>query len=114
MDAWFNSSTIDIEPVQRTPEEQRAVDTDTSQMALYHYETCMFCARVRKAIGALGLNIQLRDIMVDADHYRALVDGGGRGTVPCLYVAGGADQPIWMYESADIIRYLAGRFSGEA
>ena len=110
MDAWFNPQTIEIKAVQRTPEEQRAVDTRTANMALYHYDTCMFCARVRKAIEALRLNIEGRDIMNDADHYRALVDGGGRSTVPCLYIGNDTSDPIWMYESAEIIRYLAETF----
>jgi glutathione S-transferase len=110
MDAWFNPQTIEIKAVQRTPEEQLAVDARTANMALYHYATCMYCARVRKVIEALHLDIERRDIMEDADHYRALVDGGGRSTVPCLYIDEGAGEPVWMYESADIIQYLAEHF----
>lgn len=110
MDAWFNSQAIEIKAVQRTPAEQQAVDARTATMALYHYDTCMFCARVKKAVEALRLDIERRDIMSDADHYRALVDGGGRGTVPCLYIGEEATDPIWMYESADIIHYLAETF----
>ena len=102
---------IEIKAVQRSAEEQRAVDARTADMVLYHYDTCMFCARVREAIEALNLNIESRDIMNDADHYRALVDGGGRSTVPCLYIGGDTSDPIWMYESADIIRYLAATFT---
>ena len=110
MDAWSNPQTIEISDVKRSPAEQQAVDARTATMALYHYATCMFCARVRNVMEVLSLDIQARDIMEDADHYQALVNGGGRSTVPCLYIDNGTDEPIWMYESADIMRYLAETF----
>lgn len=113
-DAWFKPQTIAINPVQRTPDEQREVDRRTASMSLYHYDTCMFCAKVRRAIEALALDIELRDILSDADHRRTLVEGGGRSTVPCLRIDGPDGEPSWMYESADIIRFLAGEFGGSA
>ncbi|MGR8918706.1 MAG: glutaredoxin family protein [Gammaproteobacteria bacterium] len=111
LDAWFNKPKIEITRVERDPEAQAAVDAATAGMALYHYDTCMFCARVRKAIDALGLNIELRDVMHDRGHYRDLALNGGRTTVPCLLI--GKDDPAtgqWMYESADIIAWLGQRF----
>ena len=112
LESWFQSSTKEISEVTRDSASQQAVDEQTADLALYHYDTCMFCARVRRAIAALKLDIELRDIMADNEHYRTLAYGGGRTTVPCLLIGKSTDSPTWMYESADIIEYLADRFGG--
>lgn len=114
LDSWFaptggNAGT----PVQRSPEAQALVDAETAELALYHYDSCMFCARVRRAIARLNLDIELRDILRDANHRRDLEAGGGRSTVPCLRIGKGADAK-WMYESADIVAWLEKKFGGAA
>lgn len=109
LESWFSSPTNDLVAVERNPEDQQKVDMETADLALYHYESCMFCARVRKAMATLNLKIELRDVMRDAKHRRDLEQGGGRSTVPCLRIGLGEDGK-WMYESADIIAYLAKRF----
>ena len=111
LESWFNTPSTDLGPVERSVEAQRQVDADTAGMALYHYESCMFCARVRRAIATLKLNIELRDVLRDTTHRRDLEAGGGRTTVPCLRIDDGG-KTRWMYESADIIAYLNGRFGG--
>jgi glutathione S-transferase len=55
-----------------------------------------------------GWNFPLKDIMRDGDARRALIDGGGRATVPCLRIDRG-EQVLWLYESLDIIDYLESR-----
>lgn len=113
-DAWFDSPKS-VAPVTRTPEEQARVDAESAVLALYHYDSCMYCARVRKAIAALGLDIELRNVMTEREHYRDLLANGGSTTVPCLRI--GKLNPAtdrWMYESADIVRYLVERFGGAA
>lgn len=111
LDAWFKpQKAIEIQRVERGAQAQRDVDRRTASMALYHYDTCMFCAKVRRAMDALALNIELRDILGEAAHRRALVEGGGRGTVPCLRIERPDGETEWMYESADIIRFLDGAF----
>ena len=97
-------------PITRSPEEQGRVDEGTRTLALYHYEACWFSARVRRAIEHLQLKIDKRDIMESADHRRALAEGGGRSTVPCLRIQHGDGQHQWLYESAAIIDYLLNRF----
>jgi glutathione S-transferase len=109
-ESWFSPNPAAPATLERSPEAQQRVDGQTSELALYHYESCMFCARVRQAIARLHLKIELRDIMCDGSHRQALEQGGGRTTVPCLRIGSGPDAR-WMYESADIIAYLAGRFS---
>ena len=108
-ESWFNAPSSTVAAVERSPETQHEVDMQTADLALYHYESCMFCARVRKAIATLNLKIELRDVLRDANHRRDLERGGGRGTVPCLRIGRG-DDAKWMYESADIIAYLTKRF----
>lgn len=112
LESWFSTSSSELAAVERSPEVQHKVDMETAKLALYHYESCMFCARVRKAIGTLNLKIELRDVMRDAKHRRDLVEGGGSTTVPCLRIGPGKDGQ-WLYESADIIAYLAKRFGAD-
>ena len=48
-----------------------------------------------------------RDTLRDPEAYE-LLQGGGRGMVPCLHRTW--LQVEWMYESMDIIRYLDAQF----
>ena len=75
-------------------------------LALYLYDGCGYCQRVRAAIADLELDIEERNIFDDPAHMRALVAARGRRTVPVLRI--GEDR--WMGESADIIAYLYERF----
>ena len=45
-------------------------------------------------------------------HREALIEGDGNSTVPCLRIEHDEGKVEWMYESDDIIQYLAGRFAG--
>lgn len=93
------------ETSQRTEAQQQALDRATAGMALYYFPSCPFCIKTRMAIRRLGLTVALKDINQDPQARRALVEGGGRPTVPCLRIDNGTEV-TWMYESADIIRYL--------
>ncbi|MEQ8495076.1 MAG: glutathione S-transferase N-terminal domain-containing protein [Gammaproteobacteria bacterium] len=110
-DDWFNPRPVEIPAVTRDAAQQAAVDAATASLALYHYDSCGFCRRVRQAIAALGLDIELRNVMEDRERHRELLTHGGRSTVPCLCI--GKNDPAtaqWMYESADIIAWLVERF----
>lgn len=75
------------------------------RLTLYYYPTCPYCVRVLRVLDRLGLELDKKDIIRDSGARRELGAGGGRTTVPCLRI----DQQgntRWMYESADIIRYL--------
>jgi len=74
--------------------------------SLYYSNSCPYCHRVLRAADNLALNIELRNVQSDSTHRRALQKGGGRVMVPCLRIED-AKQEQWMYESADIIRYLS-------
>lgn len=100
-------------PMQRSPEAQAQVDERTRQLALYQFQLCPFCIKVRRAMRRLDLNIETRDALNDPDHRAALLAGGGEIKVPCLAITeqGGTR---WMYESSDIIAWLEREFGPQA
>lgn len=116
MHSWFQKALDRVHParsgmqIQRSAEAQRAVDRAAEHLVLYHFSSCPYCLRVRRATHRFNIPITLRDIHVDAAAHRALIAGGGRQTVPCLYI-GDEAQGAWLYESADIIAYLKRRFA---
>lgn len=76
-----------------------------SHLALYHYDACPYCARVREAIAELGVEVELRDVLETPEHRRELVRARGRGTVPVLRIED-EDGVRWTAESRDIVRWL--------
>ena len=76
---------------------------------LYKTDLCGFCYRVRHWMDANGIEIPLKDVNQDQEAFRELLQGGGRTTVPCLKIQRG-DEVEWMFESMDIIRYLAEKY----
>ena len=76
---------------------------------LFQYESCPFCYLVRRFLEATGIELELKDTLLDADARRELVECGGSSSVPCLRIQRGA-QVQWLYESLDIIEYLKLRF----
>ena len=99
--------------VQRNDTDQQEVDKATAKLALYHYASCAFSLRVRSAIAALSLDIELCDVLRDRKNLEELVAGGRRSTVPCLRIAADNGKFKWMYESTDIVKYLVERFAPE-
>jgi len=98
---------------KRAPEAQQALDEQTASLALYQFEACPFCVKVRRAMKRAGLNIETRDAKKDENHREALLQGGGRVKVPCLRIENDNGDVEWMYESNDIISYLNNRFAKE-
>jgi glutathione S-transferase len=80
-------------------------------LALYHYDGCGYCAKVRKALERLGVAVELRDVDEEPEHLRALLAARGRRTVPVLRIQK-PEGDEWMPESSDIVRYLERRFGG--
>jgi len=96
--------------VVRPAEEQQKIDQQCQTMALYQFQTCPFCLKVRRTLRALSLNIDLRDAQHDAQYRAELLAGGGQVQVPCLRIVDTQGQYHWVYESALIIQYLRQRF----
>lgn len=101
------------QPIHRPETEQRALDGAAKGLALYQFHACPFCIRARRAIHRLNVPIELRDAQHDRRHRTDLQQEGGRVQVPCLRIDE-ADDTVWLYESADIIRYLEQRFAPAA
>ncbi|MFZ5573957.1 MAG: glutaredoxin family protein [Pseudomonadota bacterium] len=96
--------------VVRSPAAQAAVDARTRSLALYHFPTCPFCIKVRRAMKRLSLDIELRNAQHDAVHRDALVAGGGKPQVPCLLIRAADGSQTWLYESDAILAYLNREF----
>lgn len=94
---------------ERSAEAQAEVERQCRDLALYQTQSCPFCVKVRHEIDRLGLPIELRDVGRNPDYRKELIEGGGRGMVPCLQISEDG-QIKWMYESEDINRYLRRRF----
>jgi glutaredoxin len=84
------------------------------KLALYHFDGCPFCMRVRRAIDLLGIDVELRNIYEDREHLDALMAARGRATVPVLRITGPDGEDRWMPESADIVRYLQATYDDAA
>lgn len=97
--------------VVRSSEAQQAVDRQCRDLALYQFKTCPFCIKVRQEMRRLSLNIELRDAQHDATNRADLLQGGGKPSVPCLWIRDEQGKERWMYESGDIMAYLRERFA---
>jgi len=92
--------------VKRDEEEQAKIDQRSQKLALYQFEACPFCVKVRRSMKRNALKIELRDARNDEQHRQELEQQGGRVKVPCLRIEKEDGQVEWMYESKDIINYL--------
>ncbi|WP_432473977.1 glutathione S-transferase N-terminal domain-containing protein [Amphritea sp. HPY] len=92
--------------MQRSAEAQQELDQRTAHLALYQYEACPFCVKVRRSLRRNGLNIEIRDAKRNDQFKQELQTGGGKLKVPCLRIEDSSGEPSWMYESSDIIAYL--------
>jgi len=97
--------------LQRSPEQQREVDRQCQDLALYQFKTCPFCIKVRQEMHRLSLPITRRDAQHDAGHRQALLQGSGATKVPCLQITDASGAVQWLSESGAIRDYLRGRFA---
>lgn len=97
--------------IERSPELQKEVDTQTAALMLYQYPACPFCVKVRRAMKRQSLRIETRDALRDPHARQELLEGGGALKVPCLRIRGVQEKDRWLYESTDIVHYLEQRFA---
>lgn len=74
--------------------------------SLYYHNMCPFCLRVLSALPGIKVNVEKRDVMRNQQYRQQQQKATGRTTVPCLLIEDDQGKEQWMYESADIIRYL--------
>ena len=96
--------------IKRTAQRQAEVDAAAAHLALYQFRACPFCVKVRRAMHALNIQVELRDAKNNEQFRQELLEQGGRIKVPCLRIEE-AGEVRWMYESNDIIAYLQERFA---
>lgn len=96
--------------VVRPLEQQQAVDRQCQALALYQFNTCPFCIKVRQEMRRLSLPIELRDAQHNAAHRQALQQATGATKVPCLHIADASGQAQWLQDSNAIVSYLRTRF----
>lgn len=85
---------------------QDTTETPQEQYQLFKTDLCGFCYRVRHFLDAKNIDIPLRDVNMDKEAFRELLDATRRTTVPCLRIQRG-EEVEWMFESMDIMQYLA-------
>lgn len=72
------------------------------KLDLYMFETCPYCRRVMNYLEENGrTDVVLHDIHKSEEDREYLIEHGGKGQVPCLFIDGEA-----LYESLDIIDWL--------
>ena len=79
------------------------------QYQLFKTDTCGFCYRVRSFLQEKNIQVPVRDINQDQEAFSELLAGGGRSMVPCLRIESSDGGVSWMYESMDIMNYLASK-----
>ena len=97
--------------VARGAVAQQQVDQQCRNLVLYQFKTCPFCIKVRREIKRLSLPIELRDAQKNQLNRAELLHSGGLVKVPCLKISDEHGKVQWMYESAEIIKYLHQRFA---
>jgi glutaredoxin len=96
--------------VQREPAAQAAVDLQCQSLALYQFNTCPFCIKVRQEMRRLSLPIEQRDAQHHAAHRDELLQGSGATKVPCLKITDANGHTQWLQDSTAIVSYLRASF----
>ncbi|WP_310628080.1 glutaredoxin [Limnohabitans sp.] len=96
--------------VQRDAAAQVAVDLQCQSLALYQFNTCPFCIKVRQEMRRLSLPIEKRDAQHNAANRDELQQGSGATKVPCLKISQANGQVRWLQDSNAIVVYLRERF----
>ncbi|MGF1718607.1 glutathione S-transferase N-terminal domain-containing protein [Vibrio kyushuensis] len=96
--------------VKRDTALQQEVDKKASSLALYQFEACPFCVKVRRSMKRQSVKFDLLDAKNDPKHREDLLTNGGAIKVPCLRIEK-EGKTTWMYESSDIVTYLESEFA---
>jgi glutaredoxin len=97
--------------MERSQAGQESVDQSCRSLALYQYQTCPFCIKVRQEMRRLSLNITKVDAQSEGPARAALTQQGGHTKVPCLKITDEAGNSHWLYDSEKIIAYLRSHFA---
>ena len=76
------------------------------QHRLYYSQFCYFCQKVLMSLRGRQHDIELVSVS-DRARRDELIAGGGKGQVPCLLIKDRDGSESWLYESDDILDYIA-------
>ncbi len=102
------------EGMQRDAAAQAAVDQQCQSLALYQFNTCPFCIKVRQEMRRLSLPIEKRDAQHNAANREELLQSSGATKVPCLKITDANGETRWLQDSKAIVAYLRERFDTSA
>ncbi len=97
--------------VVRDAAAQARVDQQCQSLALYQFNTCPFCIKVRQEMRRLSLPIEKRDAQHHAANRQELLQATGATQVPCLRITEANGQTRWLKDSGAIVAYLRERFA---
>lgn len=100
--------------VQRDAAAQAAVDLQCQSLALYQFNTCPFCIKVRQEMRRLSLPIEKHDAQHHAANREELLQNSGATKVPCLKITEVNGQVRWLQDSNAIVAHLRERFDTSA
>ncbi len=100
--------------VQRDAAAQATVDLQCQSLALYQFNTCPFCIKVRQEMRRLSLPIEKRDAQHNAVNRDELQQGSGATKVPCLKITEANGETRWLQDSNAIVAHLRERFDTSA
>jgi glutathione S-transferase len=86
-------------------------DPPEKTLILYEFEACPFCRKVRDALTAFDLDAMIYPCPRGSRHRASVKEAGGKNQFPYLVDPNTGRS---MYESDDIIRYLADTYRGGA
>ena len=96
--------------IQRDAAAQAAVDLQCQSVALYQFNTCPFCIKVRQEMRRLSLPIEKRDAQHHVANRDELHQGSGATKVPCLKITEANGETRWLQDSNAIVAHLRERF----
>jgi glutaredoxin len=100
--------------IQRDAAAQAAVDLQCQSLALYQFNTCPFCIKVRQEMRRLSLPIEKRDAQHHVANRDELQQGSGATKVPCLKITEASGEMRWLQDSNAIVAHLRERFDTSA
>ena len=99
--------------VLRDAAAQAAVDLQCQSLALYQFNTCPFCIKVRQEMRRLSLPIDKRDAQHNTANRDELMQGSGATKVPCLKITEANGETRWLQDSDAIVAHLRERFAAD-
>jgi glutaredoxin len=102
------------EGVQRDAAAQAAIDLQCQNLALYQFNTCPFCIKVRQEMRRLSLPIEKRDAQHNAANREELLQSSGATKAPCLKITEANGETRWLQDSNAIVAYLREGFAKSA